>query len=182
MKAVRFTVKTVACLGLLVLCACWWSYPVSAEVRIAKVNLAKAYKGSKKVVAMVQDMAKLNIDLQARLQKLASEVQAMTNKLKDRKDDLKKEEKEKLQLQLRAKKEALINEKKALKVKMGFKRKSLQNSITQLAVRVVADIAKREGFQAVIPERVLLFSEGLPDITDKVIKAFDESGEGADKK
>lgn len=174
-KLALFLVSTIF------LCVCSSGMSEAAEIALGKIDLRVLYAKSVRIQAIFQELEKTRLDSVAQVQRLASEYEAIENRLKAEKDKLKVEERQKLEHELKAKQDDLRAEQEAARVKVSLKRKSAENSIMMEAKEVVARIAKLEGLKVIIAEGSLIYAEGIPDITDKVMKALDAEF-SADKK
>jgi len=143
------------------------------DMTIAQVNLPTILEKSAKAKASTQDLEQTRIDSLSQLRKLASEVVAAENKLKGETSGVKTEGRDRLEYDLKAKREKLKSEDEAAKAQFQLKRKSTENSLNAQIRQAVEKIAKQEGIRLVISEQAVLYSESVPDITDKVIKALD---------
>jgi Skp family chaperone for outer membrane proteins len=173
MKAIILNKKNQAILVCLLFSTLWCQFSVAQDKTFATIDLNALRTKSTKVQAAIQEVRKTELDAQAQLQQLASEVAEIEKKLKEGKDTLKKEEQEKLESDLRAKQETLNNETQVARIRVSFKRRSAENSINQEVTGAIAKVAKAAGFKVVFHERALAYAEDLPDITEKVIAALD---------
>ncbi len=62
---------------------------------------------------------------------------------------------------------------KARKSKMGFKQQSVSNVIKTQLQEVLQKVAKEGGYSVIMSSEVLLYSDGVPDLTEQVTKALD---------
>jgi Skp family chaperone for outer membrane proteins len=74
---------------------------------------------------------------------------------------------------LQDKKQELQAEQQAAKIKTTFLQKSIQNAVKRQVNQAIEKIAKEEGVSAVFLSEMLLYSNGIVDLTDKVTKAID---------
>ncbi len=145
----------------------------AAEVKFAKLSLADVGKNSTKVKTSLEDLKNLQAAEMAKIGALKQEAEKIQEKLKSQNDSLKKEEKEKLQLDLQEKTQELQAEQQAANIKSTFQQKKIQNAIKVQIKQAIEKIAKEEGVSAVFLSDVLLYSQGMVDLTDKVTKAID---------
>jgi len=148
-----------------------WS--LAADSKFGKMSLGDVRKNSAKVKAALESLQKMQIDALAKIGALKQEAEKLEEKLKSQGDTLNKEEKERLEAALKDKKEELQTEQQAAKIKTTFQQKSIQNAIKTQINQAIAKIAKEEGVSGVFLSEMLLYSEGMVDITDKVTKAVD---------
>ncbi len=146
----------------------------TGDMSVAKVNVPTILEKSAKARASGQDLEQMRIDSLSRLRKLAAEVGAAEAKLKDdAAAGVKTESRDRLEYDLRAKRERVMSEEEAAKAQFQLKRKSAENTLNTQIKQAVEKIAKQEGIKLVISEQSVLYSESAPDITDKVIKSMD---------
>jgi outer membrane protein len=93
--------------------------------------------------------------------------------LKDEKSPLKKEDREKLEGELKGKVQALENEQQSLQAKLTFKQRSIQNIFGTQIKSAVEKVAKEEGLTAVLTQQALIYAGDVPDLTEKVTKELD---------
>ncbi len=154
----------------------------AADLKAATVNLKDVYTNSVYVKAAGQKFDKMRIDASARIRGISEEIKGIRTKLATGKDSLKKEEVENLQKQLQATSEKLSNEREAFRVKMGFQTKSLRNSFRIQIRQIINAKAKEKGVNLVLHGESVLYSEGMPDLTQEVTKALDASQTSAGPK
>ena len=145
----------------------------AAEVKFGKMSLADVRKNSAKVKASLENLQMTQTEALAKINSLKQEAEKLQEKLKSQKDSLKKEEREKLETELQDKKQELQAEQQAAKIKTTFLQKSIQNAVKGQINQAIEKIAKEEGVSAVFLSEMLLYSNGIVDLTDKVTKALD---------
>ena len=145
----------------------------AAEVKFGKMSLADVRKNSAKVKASLENLQKTQTEALAKINSLKQETEKLQEKLKSQKDSLKKEDREKLETELQDKKQELQAEQQAAKIKTTFLQKSIQNAVKDQINQAIEKIAKEEGVSAVFLSEMLLYSDGIVDLTDKVTKALD---------
>jgi outer membrane protein len=146
---------------------------IAAEVKFGKMSLADVRKNSAKVKASLENLQKMQTEALAKINSLKQETEKLQQKLISEKDSLKKEEREKLEIELQDKKQELQAEQQAAKIKTTFLQKSIQNAVKGQINQAIEKIAKEEGISAVFLSEMLLYSDGIVDLTDKVTKAID---------
>jgi outer membrane protein len=145
----------------------------AAEVKLGKMSLADVRKNSAKVKASLENLQNTQTEALAKINSLKQESEKLQEKLKSQKDSLKKEEREKLETELKDKKQELQEEQQTAKVKTTLLQKSIQNAVKGQINQAIEKIAKEEGVSAVFLSEMLLYSNGIVDLTDKVTKAID---------
>jgi len=145
----------------------------AAEVKFGKMSLADVRKNSAKVKASLENLQMMQTEALAKINSLKQETEKLQEKIKSQTDSLKKEEREKLETELQDKKQELQAEQQAAKIKTTFLQKSIQNAVKRQINQAIEKIAKEESISAVFLSEMLLYSNGIVDLTDKVTKAID---------
>ena len=90
------------------------------------------------------------------------------------KNDLKADQKTKLQNELTKKNQELQTEEQASGVKVALKKqRSLQTALSMQIKGIIEKLAKDEGYTAIFRTQELVYFEGLPDLTAKISQALD---------
>jgi outer membrane protein len=144
----------------------------SQEMKLGKINLQEINKSSKRINAAFQEIRKIQTEEQTKLQGLIRDTSKIESRLSEDKS-LTPQDKEKLQNELKEKNQELESEKQAAGVKMALKQKSMQNEIGVQLNGLIPKVAKEEGVTVVFRSEAIAYSEGLVDITEKVVKALD---------
>lgn len=145
----------------------------AADLKLAKVSLETVFNNSTRVKAAAEEIKKMQSEANAKLGAMRTQIMQLQERLKDEKSPLKKEEREKAENDLKLKTEEIANEQQALQAKLSFKERSIQNVFRTQIKSAVEKIAKEEGLTAVFSEQAMVFSGNLPDLAEKVTKAFD---------
>ncbi len=145
----------------------------SADLKLAKVSLENVFNNSARVKAATEEIKKLQMEANTKLNLIKTQINQFEEKLKDEKSPLKKEERDKIESELQRKIEEMTNEQQTLQAKLTFKERSVQNVFRTQIRSAVEKIGKEEGLTAVFSEQAMMFSANLPDLTDKVLKEFD---------
>ena len=145
----------------------------AADVKLAKVSLDGVLKNSTRAKAEMEEIKKTQSEANAKLGAMRTQIKQLQDRLRDEKSPLKKEEKEEAQKDLKLKTEAIANEQQSLQAKLTFKERSFWNVFRTQVKSAVEKVAKEEGLTAVFSEQAMVFSGNLPDVTEKVAKAFD---------
>lgn len=143
------------------------------DLKLAQISVEAVFKNSVKVKAALREINKIESETVPRVNGLQAEAEKIRERFDKEKDSLKPEEKEKLQKEFSTKLDEARALQQALKAKVAVKSRSLQNAFRTELEQMVALVAKEEGYTAVFPKESFLYSTGVPDITEKVIKAFD---------
>lgn len=151
----------------------WHGLSLAAEMAVAKVNMQTLFSQSASIRAAFQEVEKIRLESTAQLERLALEISALEKELEKDKGSPESVEKEKLEKSLRTKREDLKAEAEAARAKFQLKRKSEENLVNMRIREIVARVARENGLKLVVPEQMALYSEGIPDITPKVLKALD---------
>jgi len=148
-----------------------YSVSLAGEIKPAKMSFQNVVRNSVRVKAWFEDIKKLQTEAIAKTNALAGEVGKLDQQLAKSQDNA--EEKEKLETEIKKKREELRNEQETAKVKMSFQHQNMQNVIKSQISEVVEKLAKEEGYTMVISNEALYFSTDVPDITARVTKALD---------
>ncbi|MEJ2717519.1 MAG: OmpH family outer membrane protein [Deltaproteobacteria bacterium] len=165
--------KRLLILAAMVVAVSFPGFARADEAGLGSIDLRKVYQSSVRIKAAVESIQKLEVDSKANLERIISEVKALEAKLKEGKQTQKKEEKEKLEAKLKAKQDQLKEERQALRVKLAFKHKSVETEIRVKVKEAIDKAAQEANLKGVISDTVLLYSKGMPDITDNVLKFLD---------
>jgi Skp family chaperone for outer membrane proteins len=146
---------------------------VAAEAKFGKISLAEVRKNSAKIKASLENLQKTQGDALAKIGALKQDTENLQEKLKSESASMSKEEKEKTEAELKDKSQELQTEQQGAKIKVTFQQKSIQNAIKAQINQAIEKIAKEEAISAVFLSEMLLYSQGIVDLTDKVTKAID---------
>jgi outer membrane protein len=164
MKAVKLTGLALV-LGLVMTTSAF-----AKEMKIAFVDLSKVFDNYKKTK-----------DYDAVLQKesegFQKERDAMINKIRDAQGKLglmKEEEKAKLNADIEKQKGELIEFDKQKREELAKKRDEKVREILQEIEKVTSEIAKKENYDFILNDRVLIYGDQTQNITDKVLKTLND--------
>jgi outer membrane protein len=146
---------------------------LAAEAKFGKISLAEVRTNSSKIKAALETLQQTQSEALAKIGALKQETDKLQEKLKSEPASLSKEEKEKTETELKDKSQELQTEQQAAKIKLTFQQKSIQNAVKMQINQAIEKIAKEEGISGVFLSEMLLYSEGIVDLTDKVTKAID---------
>jgi Skp family chaperone for outer membrane proteins len=157
----------------LILCVAWIGSSFAGGTTIAKMSLNRLNQDSKTIQSVLKDFKRKENSSRAGLRAMAEELQSVQKKARNDKTDLSKDEQKKLALQLKAKREAFDQASREARLKLSFYRKSVQRTLRRRIRDIIKKIAKKEGVSVVMREESLLYSSGIPDISEKVIAELD---------
>jgi Skp family chaperone for outer membrane proteins len=161
---------TAACFLLL----CVFTVPShAADFKAGKVNLADVYRGSKKLKDAAEELKKMQLDAEAKMSPLKEGIAKIHEQLKSGENTLKKEEKDKLETDLKDKMQEIENQQQTLRAKATFKQKSIQNELVGQIRDVIKKVGEKEGLAAIFSSETLLYSEGMPDMTAQVLQELE---------
>jgi Skp family chaperone for outer membrane proteins len=146
---------------------------VAAEAKFGKISLAEVRKNSTKIKASLENLQKTQGDALAKIGALKQDTENLQEKLKSGSASMSKEEKDKTEAELKDKAQELQTEQQGAKIKVTFQQTSIQNAIKAQINQAIEKIAKEEAISAVFLSEMLLYSQGIVDLTDKVTKAID---------
>jgi outer membrane protein len=140
---------------------------------MAQISVPKVYNESAKVKAIVEEIKKMQNDATVKMNALGGEVSKAEQQLKEGQEKLSKEEKEKIETELKRKRDDLRSEQESAKIKINFKQKSAQNVVRSQIKEALEKIAQEEGYSVVLQSEAIAYSKDLPDLTEKVARAVD---------
>ncbi len=143
----------------------------AAEAKIGVLNLKEVYTKSSRIQGLKEDIEKFKVNAKNAINKMQMDLQSLQQKLQSGKAE--GDEKTKLENEIRAKKEELVNEQNSTKIKLSFKNKSLLNSVRIQVQQATKLVAEKMNLEGVIAEAAIVYPGSLPDITMEVIKELD---------
>jgi outer membrane protein len=167
-KGARTVFGFSLCSALMVLLC---SAVLAAEYKPAQMSFQAVVRNSAKVKAWVEEIKRMQTETIAKVNTLTSELGKLEQQLAKAAD--KAEEKEKLDAEIKKKREELRSEQESAKVKVSFRQQSMQNVIKSQVYDMVEKIAKEDGYTMVISSEAIYYSKDIPDITDRVTRAVD---------
>lgn len=165
MKAVKLTVLALA------VSFAFTGLALAKEMKTAYVDLAKVFDNYQKT-------KEFDAQLQKEAQAFEGERNGMINKIKDGQSKLalmKESEKQKLNDELDQQKNKLVEYDKQKRTELAQKRDEKVRMILQEIQKLVEDIAKKEGYNLIFNDRVLVYGDQQMNITDQVLKALNDS-------
>jgi Skp family chaperone for outer membrane proteins len=142
-----------------------------AEQKFGRVSFIDIQKDSKKAIAAMEEIQKIQLDSQNKLTALRNDLTRIEEQLN--KPDLPADQKAKLEKEIEEKGQEYQSEDQAVKVKSAIKQKSLQAALGQQIKTIIDKLAKDEGFTAIFRTELLVYSDGLIDVTEQITKALD---------
>lgn len=143
----------------------------ATEAKIGVVNLKEVYTKSASIQGLKEDIEKFKANAKNAINKLQMDLQSLLQKLNSGK--VQGDEKTKLENEIKAKKQELVNEQDSTKIKLSFKNKSLLNSARIQVQQATKLVAEKRSLEGVIAEAAVVYHGSLPDITMDVIKELD---------
>jgi Skp family chaperone for outer membrane proteins len=147
----------------------------AADAKFGVINYGEVTKRSAQIAAGFNDIRQMQQAAQAKINSLATDMNALEARLNKEKASLSPKDKEKLINEVKEKRQEIESQRQALRVKIMFKQKSLAHTLNPLLPKIIAKIAKDEGLSAVFKADAIVYSTDLVDISDKVAKAVDEA-------
>lgn len=170
-ETMRFrTIVTAVCM---VAVSGWIGTALGEEFSLGKIDLQELYRKSRRMQLAYHTVREIQLESNVKLGKFQQEAKDIETKLKEEKDSLKSDQRSELLGKLKAKRDEIKSEREALRVKLDFKRKSIESSLGPEVKSAIATVAKEAGLKAVLPAGVFAYDAGIADITDKVVRAFD---------
>ncbi|MBI5251877.1 MAG: OmpH family outer membrane protein [Desulfomonile tiedjei] len=145
----------------------------AADLKIAKINLAAVTENSTRVKNAMEEIKKIQMESAPKLTVLSGDIKKIEEELKAGEASLSKENKEKLENEINTKKQEIQQEQQSVRVKVAFKQKSVSNVIRTQLKETLEKLAKDGGYSVIMNSDVILYSDGVPDVTEQVTKALD---------
>ena len=163
-----------------------WTYYVLTVLFLSGINvmpaLAKEQKLAHVDLSRVFDNYQKTKDFDAVLQgqgeAFTKERESMIAKIRDGQGKLallKEEEKKKLNDSIEKQKEELLEYDKQKRTELAKQRDEKVREILLEIEKVVSDIAKKEGYDYILNDRVLIYGDPNNNLTEKVLKALNDS-------
>lgn len=160
---------------LIVFTACLSTANVSwaQAAKFAQINLTDVSSKSNKVKVAVEQLLKMQTAASPKMETLTTEAKKLEADLEKGKDTLKPAEKEKLENDLTQKYQEMQSEQQAVRSKLAVQQQAIQTAIMNQIQQIIDKVAKDEGYSAVFLKETMIYSSGMPDLTEMVIKALD---------
>lgn len=165
---------TIALLALLTLV--WSGLAGAAEIKLGKISMQKISSKSTRIKAAYQKVQQIQSEGQAKLAAMASDVQALQKKLEAAKT---KADKQKIQTELDAKSEAAESEQQSIGLKLSIEQNNIRTKFTSELKAIIEKVANAKGLNLVLEDSTLLYTSGIADITEEVLKTLDKAGPSA---
>ncbi|MBI4309890.1 MAG: OmpH family outer membrane protein [Candidatus Omnitrophica bacterium] len=140
------------------------------DLKIAYVDLSRLFDNYQKT-------KEYDAVLQKESEGFQKERDAMINKIRDAQGKLallKEDEKQKVQGDIDKQKNDLIEYDKQKRTELAKKRDEKVREILLEIEKIVSEMAKKEGYDYVLNDRVLIYGDQSQNITDKVLKALND--------
>jgi Skp family chaperone for outer membrane proteins len=170
MKSTKLSASLVLSLCAILVLA-FSSFSFAEGLKFGRVSFTDIQKNSKKFHGAMEEIQKVRNESQAKIEVMKSDVKRIEEQLQ--KPDIKADQKAKIQNELNEKNQELQTEEQAAGVKVALKQRSLQTAMSQQIKAIIEKLAKDEGFTAIFRSEELVYSDGLPDLTDKITQALD---------
>jgi len=164
MKAVR--IVSILVVGLMLS-----SVAFAKDMKIAYVDLSRLFDNYQKT-------KEFDAQLQKQGESFTKERDGMIAKIRDAQGKLallKEDEKNKLNDNIEKQKESLIEFDKQKRTDLAKQRDEKVREILLEIEKIVSDMAKKEGYDFILNDRVLVYGDQTQNITDKVLKALNDS-------
>ena len=144
------------------------------DMKIAYVDLSRLFDNYQKT-------KEYDAGLQKESEGFQKERDGMINKIRDAQGKLallKDDEKQKVQADIDKQKNDLIEYDKQKRTELAKKRDEKVREILLEIEKIVSEMAKKEGFDYVLNDRVLIYGDQSQNITNKVLKSLNDSYPG----
>ncbi len=163
--------KAAKILGLMVILGVALTTAAFAkDMKIAYVDLSRLFDNYQKT-------KEYDAVLQKEGEGFQKERDGMINKIRDAQGKLallKEDEKQKLQADIDKQKGDLIEYDKQKRGELAKKRDEKVREILLEIEKIVSDLAKKEGYDYILNDRVLIYGDQTQNITDKVLKSLND--------
>ncbi|MEW6347448.1 MAG: OmpH family outer membrane protein [Thermodesulfobacteriota bacterium] len=150
------------------------SLSCAAEPKFGMVDMRTVFQTSKRTQQAEANVRKAEQETASKASLINAAKMALEQKLEKEKDTLSDAQKSDLQTQIKMKREELELEKQAGQFKVKLTTQSAQKTLVAQIDALVAKIAQEEGLTAVFHRGSMVYSKGMVDITEKLVKALDE--------
>ncbi|MCX5872524.1 MAG: OmpH family outer membrane protein [Deltaproteobacteria bacterium] len=151
-------------------------------LKIADVSMTEISNKSQKIKLALEDLRKFQSEPSQKMTALSSEIRQLQENLEKGKANLKEEDKDKIEEQIRAKYQDLQQEQQIFRSKVLEQQKVVNDTMMAQINQAVAKISEEEGLSIVFLKESIIYSKGIPDITNKVITNLDTSVQQPGKK
>ncbi len=151
-----------------------WAMVQAEEMKFARVSFMEIQRKSKKINAAFEELQKIQVDGQNKIAAVRGDIARL--EAETQKAGVTDAQKAKLEADLNEKRQELQTEEQAVQVKLALKQKSIQSAVGTQIKAIIDKIAKDEGYAAIFRSELLLYAEGLPDLTGKISDALDAAG------
>lgn len=160
---------------LLVVAFCIFSVSASwaQSPKFAQINLTDVSSKSAKVKVAVDQLLKMQSSGSPKMETLTAEAKKIEADLEKGKDTLKPADKEKLENDLTQKYQEMQSEQQSVRTKLAVQQQAIQAAIMTQIQQIIEKTAKEQGYGAVFLKETMIYSDGMPDLTEMVIKALD---------
>lgn len=165
MKAVK------TCVAAAVFSLALTSSVFAKEMKIAFVDLAQLFDKYQKTKEYDASLQKKGEGFQKQRDDMIAKIQSAQGKLAVLKDD----EKQKLQADIDKQKNELIEFDKDKRTELAKERDEKVREILLEIERIVSDIAKKEGYDYILNDRVLIYGDQTQNLTERVLKSLNDS-------
>lgn len=145
----------------------------AADFKAGKINLLDVYRTSDKVKNAMEELKKMQLDADTQMIPLKEQIGKIHEKLKSTEPAVAQEEKDKLQTQLKEKVQEIDNIQQAMRAKLSFKQKSIQNSFINQIKEVYTKLGEKNGLNAIFSSEMLLYSKDIVDLTADAVKELE---------
>ena len=144
---------------------------LAKDLKMAYVDLSRLFDNYEKT-------KEYDAVLQKESEGYQKEREAMINKVRDAQSKLallKEDQKQKMQVDIDKQKGELIEYDKKKREELAKKRDEKVREILLEIEKVVSELAKKEGYDFILNDRVLIYGDQSQNLTDRVLKAVNEA-------
>ncbi len=163
----------ISVVSMLAIGMCTASY--AAEIKIGYVDFSKIQQESKAGKDAIKTIEKMFKDKQTQLDQRQNELEKMMQELDKQSAVLSPEVRKQKEDKLQREYKELQRFKSDSEEELNKKKAELAKSMYEDVAGIINKFGKEEGYTLILERSVVLYAPEAVDVTDKIIKAFDES-------
>jgi outer membrane protein len=175
MEVKRMRKIIVAATAALVLAAMFCTVASAAEIKLGYINLRKVQSDSiagKEAIKTLEDLVK---DKQAQIEQRKNEIQKMQQELDKQSAVISAAERSRRQDKLQRAYKDYQRFASDSEDELAKKKEELASKMFDEVAAVIEKYGKEEGYTLILDRSVVLYAPEAVDITDKIIKAYDDT-------
>ncbi len=167
----------VAATAALVLAAMFCSVSSAAEIKLGYINLRKVQADSKAGKDALKTLENLVKDKQTQIEQRKNEMQKMQEELDKQSAVISADERRRRQDKIQRAYKDYQRFGSDSEDELSKKKEEMANRMFDEVAAVIEKFGKEEGYTLILDRSVVLYAPEAVDITDKIIKAYDDTKE-----